>query len=424
MKTKCKPVGLLLTIALIMGLALAGCGKAGEKSEPKTTENPAAVVTPEDTDQRVNKETLTTYAYVTDEMYEQADCFSEGDISRILYAMQKAQRGEKVTIGVIGGSITMGSAASTPEQSYAGWFKKWWELSFPEAEVEFVNAGIGATTSYLGVHRVEEDLLSHNPDMVIVEFSVNDSSATEFKQSYDNLCRRILLSESQPALLLLFTVQENGTSAIDIHGNVGFRYNIPMLNYGACVQNEIREGRLTWKEISPDNIHPNNKGHQIIGEILFRYLNKLYLKSLEGEVAKNEFATAPANGEYYMNARILNNECIEPVSYGSFENAEVNSNLQGNWQCTAYEEPMVFELTFRNLGIAYEKYTKGAGTYEIYIDGERVSTLIGDFEGGWGDYAETTEVFRSKEEALHRVEIRKADTSTSDRFALLALLVS
>lgn len=51
--------------------------------------------------------------------------------------------------------------------------------TFPQAEFHYINAGIGGTTSHFGTARAESDLLSHEPDFVIIEFSVNDDS-TEF----------------------------------------------------------------------------------------------------------------------------------------------------------------------------------------------------------------------------------------------------
>ena len=57
-------------------------------------------------------------------------------------------------------------------------------------------AGIGGTNSYLGVHRVDEHLLAYKPDVVIVEFSVNDTDKTMNKYSYDSLVRKILSSAS------------------------------------------------------------------------------------------------------------------------------------------------------------------------------------------------------------------------------------
>jgi hypothetical protein len=43
---------------------------------------------------------------------------SAGDTARLQQAIAKAGRGETVTIGVIGGSITQGASASQPEKRY------------------------------------------------------------------------------------------------------------------------------------------------------------------------------------------------------------------------------------------------------------------------------------------------------------------
>ena len=106
-------------------------------------------------------------AGVSEKMYSRA-IMSEGNVARLAAAMKKAANGEKVTVGVIGGSITQGSSASNQANCYASKFNDWWVNKFPSAEINFVNAGIGGTNSYLGVHRVDEQLLSYQPDVVIV----------------------------------------------------------------------------------------------------------------------------------------------------------------------------------------------------------------------------------------------------------------
>ena len=58
---------------------------------------------------------------------------------------------------------------------------------FPEAEFTCVNAGIGGTTSHFGAARAEEDLLYARPDVVFVEFSVNDDDEAHFKECYEGL---------------------------------------------------------------------------------------------------------------------------------------------------------------------------------------------------------------------------------------------
>lgn len=260
-----------LFLILCTMIMLAGCAAPKEQKDPGGSQpevpeaTPAPVPLPSD--------------YVTEEMYERAVAFREGDLTRLAAVMRRARAGEDITVGVIGGSITEGySASNRAETSYACHMRNWWQERFPDSKVEYVNAGIGGTSSYLGVHRVQEDLLEQKPDFVIVEFSVNDGNNQFFKISYDNLLRRILLDENEPALLLLFTTQENGTSAQVNDALLGFGYGLPMISYGNAVLPSIEAGEFAWKDISPDNVHPNDRGHAVIGELLYRYLNDVYAR--------------------------------------------------------------------------------------------------------------------------------------------------
>ena len=115
-----------------------------------------------------------------------------GDDSRIRQVMRRAANGEALTIAFLGGSITQGCLASTPEGCYAYLTYAWWKEAFPKADFTYINAGIGGTTSHLGTGRVEEDVLQYEPDFVIVEFSVNDADdSAHFQETYEGLVRRI-----------------------------------------------------------------------------------------------------------------------------------------------------------------------------------------------------------------------------------------
>ena len=121
---------------------------------------------------------------------------NEGNDERMLACMAKGLKGEPLTVAFLGGSITQGSLSSTPELCYAYLTYEWWKEQFPQSEITYVNAGIGGTTSHLGTGRVDEEVLSHNPDFVIVEFSVNDADTdAHFEETYEGLVRRILKNE-------------------------------------------------------------------------------------------------------------------------------------------------------------------------------------------------------------------------------------
>lgn len=429
--------GLLLTAALLV----SGCGTSGEgqssEEEPQEStavwESAGEQLQEPETDQA--EETAVGEAvegvplhtdYVTEEMYERATSFKQGDLTRLAAVMRKAQAGEDITVGVIGGSITEGYSASNREKnSYAYHMYEWWQERFPDITVNYVNAGIGGTSSYLGVHRVQQDLLDYDPDFVIVEFSVNDGNTNFYKMTYDNLLRRILLDENETALMLLFTTQENGTNAQVNDALLGFGYELPMVSYGNAVLPSIEAGEFTWKDISPDNIHPNDRGHAIIGELLYMYLNDVYARLDEIPEEVTPFTAEAQTKERYMNGQILDSQNLEPVSLGSFAEKQVNWYFPNNWHTEEGDEPIVFEIEAASIGLIYQRTTDGSyGQFDIYIDGECVRTLDGNFEDGWGSATETVELYTSEEAAVHTIEIRKNPNSTGDQFTIVGWLVS
>ena len=175
----------LLTAAMLL-LSAAGCGKKEDSQMQDSSSQSAWSMA----DPSLNLPTL-NLGHTTEDMIRRA-VVNVGNTARLADAMKRAQAGEKITIGTIGGSITQGTAASTTDERYANRALQWWAKAFPKAQLDFVNAGIGATDSYIGVHRADADLLSKKPDVVIVEFSVNDTDAALNLQTYDSLVRKIL----------------------------------------------------------------------------------------------------------------------------------------------------------------------------------------------------------------------------------------
>ena len=81
--------------------------------------------------------------------------------------LAKLEAGKEVRIAYFGGSIT---AADGWRPKTLAWFRR----QFPKAKIQEINATIGGTGSDLGVFRYRQDVLQHKPDLVFVEFSVND----------------------------------------------------------------------------------------------------------------------------------------------------------------------------------------------------------------------------------------------------------
>lgn len=369
--------------------------------------------------------------YVTSAQLTKATNFKGANASALAAVMKKAAAGGKITIAAIGGSITQGTVSNGTLDSkvenkspYAAIFFNWWKETFPNAQFEFVNAGIGATDSYLGVHRVQSDVLSKKPDLVLVEFAVNDAATDFYKQSYDNLVRKLLKSDVSPAVMLLFMSQTNDSSAQENQAEIGSTYGLPMISYKNVMDDMMNNGTYTKEALSGDGVHPSALGHTICGEIIWKYLNSIYKKSDSYSIPK-AFNKDAVTSEIYMNAEIKDSSNITPDSLGTFSKSNVFSTFPNDWTCSYGSGELTFKLNCKNLGIMYYCQTDGnGGQFDVYIDGEKVTTLDADFTGGWGNYANTAECYTSDKVAEHTITIKKAENSKGNEFTVLGLLVS
>lgn len=143
------------------------------------------------------------------------------------------------------------------------------EKTFPQADFTYINAGIGGTTSQFGVARAEADLLSKEPDFVIIEFSVNDDSTEHFMETYEGLVRKVYTSKTKPAVLLVHNVfYNNGANARLMHGRIARHYNLPAVSMQSTIYPEVVAGRIENREITPDDLHPNDAGHALVASVI------------------------------------------------------------------------------------------------------------------------------------------------------------
>ncbi|MCM1261476.1 MAG: SGNH/GDSL hydrolase family protein [Butyrivibrio sp.] len=369
--------------------------------------------------------------YVSDEEMQLADMWQKTDESAIAKVMKKAAEGEKVTVAVIGGSITQGTISSGSSDSsvnekrcYADIFFSWWKETFPQTEFECINAGIGATDSYIGVHRLQSDVLDYKPDIVLVEFAVNDSNTIFYKKTYDNLVRMIAKAENEPAVLLLFMAQTNGATAQENQAIIGASYGMPMLSYGNVMKEMINSGKYSDSELSGDVVHPSALGHAIAGEIIWKYLNSIY-EHMDEYKEPESLETAALTKDCYANARIVDSTQIEPAGSSGFEKKDVFYVFPNNWTCEEGSGEICFTAEFANLGVLYYRQVDGnGGQYEVYVDGNMEAVLDADFKDGWGNCAEAQSCYSSDEVKEHEIIIRAKEDSTGNAFTILGLMLS
>lgn len=390
---------------------------------------------------------------------------NEGNWSKIKRVMNKADSGEPVTIGFIGGSITQGAVASDESLCYAARVFKWWKDAFKKACISYVNAGIGATTSQFGAARISEDLLAYNPDFVIVEYSVNDNDekpydrADFFAETYEGLIRQIIAHNESVAILIVHSVRyDDGSNMEECHARIGAHYDIPCISMKEAIYDKIaaQETDFAIDDITQDMLHPNDYGHSIVAGVITEYLNRV--KESE-ERYSDKISTFPkaltTNG--YESVKRYNNKNITPKCDGfTADNAEqmkpfsiifrdenvpddvkdkgelvysssVRDAFKNGWMARERGSFIEFEIAGSEISLMFRKsIQKPAPVAYAILDGDVDGKirLDANFDETWGDKAYITTILHHGENKRHtlRIEIEESKDCVRD-FYLINVLV-
>jgi len=350
---------------------------------------------------------------------------SEGNQARLLSVFAKAQMGGKLVIGVLGGSITKGAAASGVDKRYANVVLAWWGKTFPKAQFELVNAGIGATGSDYGAMRVKRDLLSKSPDMVVVDFAVNDPKTAEYEESYEGVVRQILNAPQKPALVLLFMSKKDGTNAQELESKIGTHYNLPMISYRDAIWPEIQAGRLKWSQISPDDVHPNDVGHLLTGELIGGALGKAYKKFSPDHIQTvSSILPAPLISDLFEFTSLFDGEALVPLTNKGwiFDGSQSKS---AGWKCSIPGSVLEFEISGKVIYLSCWRINGPMGKASISVDGGSPVVMDAWFDQTWGGYRYMLQIGKNLSVGKHIVRIEllseKNAQSTGNEFRVLCL---
>lgn len=361
---------------------------------------------------------------------------SAGNNQRVQSFLRRARAGEEVTVAFLGGSITQGAGAvPLQENCYA---RLTWDGLRQRygRNIRYIKAGVGGTPSETGLMRYDRDIARDGavqPDLVVIEFAVNDSGDETEGVFYESLVRRILNQPNHPAVILLFAVFADDWNLKRRLAPIGYRYQVPMADVLEAVSPQfMAEDRvLTKRQYFYDVYHPSNLGHRIMADCLLYLIQRLDHQQPEQE---GEGYIPPYYGCDYVNLKLMDRNTPYPgavVTPGSF--TETDTDLQAvpldadsyntpmfpfNWKKGRGNEPFVLELTCRRLALEF----KDSGSLEfgkalVTIDGEK-HRMLDPTEAGW-THCHTTVLFNKQTAAPHRVEITMAPGDEEKTFTIL-----
>jgi len=202
--------------------------------------------------------------------------------------------GADVKIAYFGGSIT----------AQNGWRPKTlahFQKNYPTAKFSEINAAIGGTGSDLGVFRLKQDVLNKSPDLMFVEFAVNDGGASpeQIYRCMEGIVRQTWKALPNCDICFVYTLTEQlsppmldgkfqrSASAME---KIADTYGIPTIHMAMEVAKLAKAGKLQWRAplpktdeekqklgdtvvFAPDSVHPHPEtGHELYLQAIARSL--------------------------------------------------------------------------------------------------------------------------------------------------------
>ncbi|GAA5833050.1 hypothetical protein JCM11251_006495 [Rhodosporidiobolus azoricus] len=203
----------------------------------------------------------------------------EGSGARLRKVLAKALRGEEITVGVLGASVTQGHSCNGPR-----WEDKWFadfQTLFPKAKMHV--GAVGAMDSRFFAYCFEA-LVPKDLDMYILEVDINNSPALDQLRDDDAFMRALLQLPQEPAVLrvsvfaLLFDELARGiisslaTSQFHDIPVIGIRnFLLPHTIHHREAAEQIF-GYDAWG--NRDYRHISEVGHSALGDMLSLYIRK------------------------------------------------------------------------------------------------------------------------------------------------------
>jgi lysophospholipase L1-like esterase len=258
------------------------------------------------------------------------------------------------------------------------------------------NAGVGGTGSENGLYRLQRDVVSKDPDLVFIEFAVNDllSAQANVTRDMEGIVRQLLNLPKKPVIIFVYTTRYDHLTAKAYHNEIADYYNIPVIDLDAYVwdtllpelpappaygdidqaikaklhanyQNFSDDGKKVCYNLMYDAVHPNNAGYTA------------YSNYITDALANNEEAYFVLPTEQTNVYNSLGYDYVKPHL-----DSYLAGTYTGGWTSTPINKQSGYEGALTRKAGAYVDYTfygriigivpagsAAGGTFSYIIDG-------------------------------------------------------
>lgn len=222
----------------------------------------------------------------------------------------------------------------------------------------------------------------------------------------------------------------NGGNAQIMHGQIARHYQLPAVSMQSSIYPEVVAGRIPNRDITEDDLHPNDKGHELVASVITYALDKIRMAQTDDE--EPEFP-APLTQNCYEKAVRLDNRNYEPENYGFVKDTrvqeEVKDCFKNGWAAKEKGSSLTFTVQGSEIAVQFKRCVTQPAPVALAIvdhDEAHAVTLDANFDEDWGDSLTLTPVMVHGANGTHTVEVRliSGDETMPAAFELISVITS
>lgn len=298
-----------------------------------------------------------------------------GNTYRLTQKLTAAENGAPLKVAYLGGSITEGKNYTTPFSNYI-------KNTFAKGGFTEVNAGLSGTSSVVGLVRSEKQIVEQKPDIIFIEFSVNDHTDILYKKCFESCIKKFLDMPNAPAVGVIINRSKGGFSSQSQMYPVGKNFDIPVISMDDALTKAFNSGFLNTGDYFTDEYHPHQQGGQLVADCMAYYVRQ----AMKSENRSSGY-TQPSSyvyGAEYANCVNVDPKNLTNFNAGSWSSGSGYGNSGLNYSYTLNGgSPMTFKTQGKGLIIVFKANSSGMGSIDVTVNG-KTTHISGNKQYTWG----------------------------------------
>lgn len=317
-----------------------------------------------------------------------------GNTDRINKKILSAKEGKPLTVAFLGSSLFV----EEDEQSVSKIiFYKIKDFIGEKADLEYINFSKNGTNSIFGSLFLEKEILSKNPDLIFIDYSVYETNEQDNREAFESIVRRCLLQKNSPQVIIVQNSLSNGESKQDTSEQIAKCYNLPIINIPNAFQPEITSARDKTETFYADKLSYTDKAKKYISDFIENYLKISQKTGTEPYMLPQKMYY----DELTKNPKLVDFNTLQIENKGSFEQTGNSLKIIKN---NKYE-PFIFTLNANNIYLVIPVGKNRNNIAEIYINAKK-TTEINTMANNENDICKVFKIYSSNKKENIAVAVK------------------